>query len=152
MAEDNQDFSLAAPEDDDMDFESSLPVEVSSDLKPRVITSTSELRDCVKTGATESTELKMKESIELNMKESTGMKEEMKTGATESIEVKETLATDDDIRKLWRLFDVPVDTDSTFQLFPVVINLTFFLSYGQESQQSSSQHDPCSRSAGTEFR
>ena len=95
----NQDFSLAAPEDDDMDFDSSLPVEVSSDLKPRVITGTSEPSDCVKTGATESIEVKEK------------------IGATESIEVKETLATEDDIRKLWKLFDVPIDTDSTFQLY-----------------------------------
>lgn len=96
----NQDFSLAAPEDDDMDFDSSLPVEVCSDLKPRVIGG-SERSDCVKIDATESVGVKEK-------KESIEMKE------TESIEVKKTLVTDDDIRKLWKLFDVPIDTDSTF--------------------------------------
>lgn len=47
MADDeiNQDLSLEAPEDEDMDFDASLPVETSDNLKPLVITTDSAQAD-----------------------------------------------------------------------------------------------------------
>lgn len=79
MAEDdaNQDFSIEAPEDDEMDFDSSLHVQSVSDLKPRLITAEAE--------AAPESELKQKK-----------------------------LASDDDIRKLRALFDVPGDVDRKY--------------------------------------
>lgn len=68
----NQDFSLEAPEDDEMDFDSSVPVESGSDLKPRIIVGGAE-------------------------------------PAPGSLLEQKKLVSDDEIRKLRTLFDVPSD-------------------------------------------